>query len=213
MHSARPDPIEAAARLDEREKLRDETAYKAWVDWTIHLHEEIHQYLRLTATLQQIGVTTFVSLIAVAIQFPKVRVLLLLISPYLLGFLIMTFIAYLREVFVCAAFIEHYETELARSTGMQVLVTERVLGASPPNARGSFVADILNLALFLISLTLSVFYSISKGWQIVTLNAILLAILITSVVISGIEMRQARNHVIQAARQFSQAPANGSGAG
>ena len=198
-------PIEDAAKhTDERDRLCFEAVNKARVNWTIHLHQQIHLYLRLTATLQQIGVAAFVSLIGVAIQFPRFRGVLFILSPYLIGLLIMAFMTYLREVFVCAGFMEYYESELARSTGIQVLVTERVLGASPPNQRGSLLADMLNVALFLLSLALSIFYSLSEGWLIVTVNSALLAILVTSIVLSGIEMRGARSHVIQAARQLAE---------
>ena len=107
-----------------------EIANKARVDWTIHLHQQIHQYLRQATTLQQIGFAAAVTSTGLAFQLPAIRPTLLILAPYFIGVLILAFGSHLREVFVAAAFIEHYEAELAHDLGRQVLVVERVLGST-----------------------------------------------------------------------------------
>ena len=84
-----------------------------------------------------------------------------------------------------------------------MLVTERVLGAHPPNKRGSLVADLMNMTLFLVSLGISVYYSLTEGWLVAAINGVLRVLLVISFILSASEMRQARRHVVEAARRFA----------
>ena len=183
-----------------------ELVNKARVDWTIHLHQQIHQYLRQATTLQQVGFAAAVTSTGLAFQFPVIRPTLLILAPYFIGVLILAFGSYLREVFVAAAFIEHYETEIAHDLGKQVLVVERVLGSSPPNRFGTLLSDSSLFVLFLLSIGGSVYSSVQKGlWPLIG-NCGLLTLLLTTVVVTFAELRRARAHVRSAAAALQDKP-------
>lgn len=67
----------------------------------------------------------------------------------------------------------------------------------------ALLADLLNTVLFMISIALSVVYSIQKGWVVCSINCTLLALLTGSLILSNIEARTARTHVVKAARDLT----------
>lgn len=207
---ASPSGGKATVRSTEPPSAGSESAFdianKARVDWTIHLHQQIHQYLRQAATLQQIGLVAVVTSTGLAFQFLAIRPVLLIFAPYFIGVLILAFGSHLREVFVAAAFIEHYEAELAHDLGRQVLIVERVLGSSPPNKFGTLMTDLCLLVLFLLSIGGSVYYSAQKGMWPLLGNCALLTLLLATVIVSFVELRRARARVKNAAATLGATP-------
>lgn len=109
---------------------KEEMATEARIEWALHLHREVHNYVRSSITMMQFLGAIVAAAIAVVFRYPDARVPCLIAAPYILGIAIILWTEYNREIAVCATVIRHLEQRLEHELGDPALIHERALASS-----------------------------------------------------------------------------------
>lgn len=106
---------------------REEAATSARVDWALHLHRELHSYVRTSVQMMQLLAAAAGAAATVIFRDRASQTPALLVAPFVLGVIVLLWIEYLREVMVNAGIVEHLEDRVQRTLLTSALVHERVL--------------------------------------------------------------------------------------
>jgi hypothetical protein len=189
---------------DEHEVSKaEELSIKARVDWAIHLHKEVHSYVRSGLQIMQVATVVAGAAITTVFRDADAQTPAITVAPYVIGTLLILWTEYTREVMINAAIIEHMEGRIASQLGQSPLIHERLLGSGSYSRLTALTNNLLALGLYGISIVWSVLNgrrAISQDWQ--HLNWAGLAILTLGLVTVSIDTMRARSAVLKGADEM-----------
>ena len=169
-----------------------ELATKARIDWAIHLHSEIHNYVRSGFLIMQLVVTAAAATVALIFRTHAAQRPALLAAPYLVGVTFLLWTEYTREIMVGAGVIEHLEERVEDALGTPALLHERLLAGSPIGGLTAKVNNCLAIGAYAITVSIAIDHSLSLALEWVILNAAALALLTLSILLAALDTYRAR---------------------
>lgn len=172
--------------------------------WAVHLHQQVHQYIRIAQTTFQILVTVTGAGVAAAVQSPNFRDAALVSLPYVVGFGVLNWLAALREVMTTAGIIVGLEDSIRTVAGTWVLLHETVLEQFPQNRAGGVAINALIAILVAGTSALSItwaFDHLAPG--IAVINTVLIFLLLLAILVCVAAVRNAKSSAVAAYRRVA----------
>lgn len=161
------------------------TEVEAYVAWTIHLHEEIHNYVRTYQAIFQLVAALITAGVAALSQAPNLRAPILMSAPFIVSLGLIQWATSLREIMTCAASIDAMEAETKKVTGKWILFHESAVALRPPNFLGSLLNNSLYVTIYagsLVAGVITAYHELTRPYPLVYLlgNLLLASVILVN---------------------------------
>jgi hypothetical protein len=181
-------------------------AADAQVAWAIHLHQQIHVYLRTVQFSFQVLGTAIIAALVATTQHPKIFPYILIALPYALGLTLQIQTLADRETQTCAGVVECLERDIHDRVGKWVLYQESAFSGygtrSFGDKLGRMILAISTVGVAAVSIWTGFGYAnlVSLNWAIA--NTIAIAALYAMLAASFIDAKKARPRVQLSIKNF-----------
>lgn len=192
------------------DEAREQFRRHAYLGWAVHLHEEIHSWVRTYQLMFQLVATIAAAAATAAATKPAFTTAILIASPYVIGTALAQWATSLREVMINAAVLDEIEDALHADLGDWVLFQETIVGHAPPNLWGSLVNNGLMAAAYLGTAVASIVTAFKHvdGWY-AALDLFGITLITAAVLINSHEAHNARSRIRLAAQDLRQRGSDG----